>query len=401
MRWVVAVAGLTAAVSASPGQDAEPGPVAPPPLHPPTPSIFTGDPPGVIVGPPGRSWVTADWVGWVTAGNPLPVLVTTAPAGTPRAVAGTFGNPATSVLVGGSRAGGDFRSGFRVGGGYWLDERQTCGLDADFFYLSPARDAFAAGTGTGIVARPFENAATGLQDADLIAFPGVAAGTATVTATTDVLGAGANYVTNLTSGPGGRIDLAVGYRYLAVTDDLTATEDLTTLSGAGAGTRFVVADRFRVENQFHGPSVGVRVERRYGFGFADVRAELAAGVSQQRVTITGTTTTFAPGSPGVTGVGGLLAAPSNVGVYTRNSFAVMPEFAVRAGARVADCARVWVGYDFAYLSNVTRAGDAVNLRVSPTQLPPGGAGGAAVPGYVPNTTDFWLQGVRVGASVTW
>src|SRR5436305_2644271 len=50
---------------------------------------------------PGQFWATADYlIAWMRGDN-IPALVTTSPAGTDRAVAGTIGPSTTSVLFGG------------------------------------------------------------------------------------------------------------------------------------------------------------------------------------------------------------------------------------------------------------------------------------------------------------
>ena len=57
--------------------------------------------------------------------------------------------------------------------------------------------------------------------------------------------------------------------------------------------------------------------------------------------------------------------------------------------------RVFVGYDFLYLSDVVRAGDQVNLAVNPNPLR-GVTGGPAQPVFIVRPSDFWAQGVNFG-----
>src|SRR5204862_492234 len=67
--------------------------------------------------------------------------------------------------------------------------------------------------------------------------------------------------------------------------------------------------------------------------------------------------------------GGLLALPSNIGRYSRDRFAVLPEASINLGYQVTPWLRATAGYTFLYCSNVVRPGDQVNLAVNPTQLP--------------------------------
>ncbi len=354
-----------------------------------------------LCGPPGRVWLSAEWLYWTASGDPLPPLVTTAPPGTARAAAGPLGAPGTTVLAGGQRANDDFRNGFRVSGGVWLDPCQVIGVGANFFYLQPSHQGFAAASpGTAILTRPFTNALTGLPDAQLVSFPNVVAGAVGVDSTSKLIGGGGEFVRNLCCDPCGRLDLLLGYRYLNLRDELTVQENLVALPGASvpAGTRFGITDRFRTQNQFNGPVVGLNWERRFGYWFAGVRTTVAMGVSHEVVTINGSTAIAPPGGAASTFPGGLLTQPTNIGRYSSNRFAVVPDVGVRFGVQVTERARVFVGYDFLYWSSVVRAGDQIDLRVNPNQIaPPQPLNGPAVPAFTPRRTDYWVQGIGVGA----
>lgn len=363
-----------------------------------------------LCGPPGRVWVSAEWLYAATSGNSLPPLATTSPPGTPQSAAGVVGaaGPTTFLLFGGRRYDGEMRSGLRAQAVYWLDDCQTCGLYGDFLYLSRARSSFLAAaspTAGTILARPFVNALTGLSDAELVSFPGVLGGGVTADTYTDVIGGGGGMIKNLCCGPCGRLDLSLGYRYLGVTDDLTVTESLTAREGSPAppGTTFQIRDHFRARNDFHGGVIGLSGERRVDRLFVGGWASVALGVSHQVLTVDGSTVVTGPGGAVLaSGPGGLLTAPSNIGTYERNRFAVLPEAGIRAGYQVTPRLRTYVGYTFLYVSSVTRTGDMIDPRVNPNQFVPAAAPvtGPALPGFAPPTTGFWMQGVSVGAQLT-
>jgi hypothetical protein len=71
---------------------------------------------------------------------------------------------------------------------------------------------------------------------------------------------------------------------------------------------------------------------------------------------------------------------------------------LKLGCQVTEHTRAWVGYNFLYVSDVVRSGDAIDLRVNTNQIPPRNAPvtGPAVPAYTGNRTDFWAQGLSVG-----
>lgn len=356
-------------------------------------------------GPPGRVWVDAGWVFWAVQGQRLPPLVTAAPAGTPQATAGVLGQPGTTVLYGGGRVNDDWRSGLYVNAGVWLDECQRCGVEGNFFFLDRDTDRFSAGSpGAVIITRPFTNALTGAGDTELVSFPGVLSGGVSVRSRSDVIGGGPNFVKNLCCDPcAGRVDLLLGYQYFNLRDDVTIREDLTGLPGGPTpGTRFQIEDRFRTTNDFHGGTIGVAGERRFGSRwYVGARAAVALGANVMTYDVSGVTVITPPGGAPQSSAGGLLAQPTNIGHFSQTKFAVMPTVGLKLGARLAERVRAYVGYDFLYLSSVARAGDQIDLLVNPNQLPPrtGGLVGPAAPAFTPRTTDFWAQGVRVGVEV--
>jgi hypothetical protein len=385
-----------------------PKPAGPLPEYVPTPGDLTGCGPAPGFGcddgcgPPGRTWVGFEWLYWITSGQAIPAAVTTAPVGTPRAVAGSLGQPTTATLFGGNRVNNDFRNGFRVSAGTWLDGDHRFGVEGDFFFLGNSRQGFAAmSDGSQVVTRPFTNALTGAPDAELVSFPNVVAGRVSVDSKSSLLGAGVNGLFNLCCGPCGRLDLLVGYKYLNLVDQLTFREQLVALPGQAAvpaGTAFSLQDRFTTRNNFHGVPIGLSGEWRFGDFFVGGRAAVALGVNRQTTDIDGRTVITLPGGVPMGFAGGLYAQPSNIGHYERSAFAVLPEAGLRVGVQLTDFARAYVGYNFLYLSNVQRAGDQVDQALNPNLLPPRAAvvAGPLLPAYTPKTTDFWVHGISVG-----
>src|SRR5205823_4668327 len=122
---------------------------------------------------------------------------------------------------------------------------------------------------------------------------------------------------------GYRVDLIGGFRYLDLDERLTITEDITVLptSPILTGNRIGVLDEFRTKNRFYGGQLGVQGEVRRGRLFANARALVALGNTEQIVDIFGATTTLAPtGGVARTLPGGLLALPTNIGHHRRDEF---------------------------------------------------------------------------------
>ncbi|HSQ56337.1 MAG TPA: BBP7 family outer membrane beta-barrel protein, partial [Gemmata sp.] len=139
-----------------------------------------------------RFWGGAEYLLWWVQGQRIPALATTSAPGTPLTQAGVIGAPCTAVLFGNSRITDSAASGFRVYGGLWLDDCQRCGIGAEFFLLQNLSTSFSAQSpGSPILARPFVNALTGGQDSQVIAYPGLAAGSIAAHGESQLLGASA------------------------------------------------------------------------------------------------------------------------------------------------------------------------------------------------------------------
>ena len=170
----------------------------------------------------GSFWAEIDYLGWTVKGDRLPPMVTASPAGTPLAQAGVLGASGTTVLFGDSAVNGGWRSGGRLQAGYWFDPRHGRGIEVSFFDLQDASTRFATDSNAHpILARPFFNALTNLQEAALVGFPGIVAGTIAVNESSRLLGAGALYRQEIGMWSGQRVSALIGYRYLHSSDKLS------------------------------------------------------------------------------------------------------------------------------------------------------------------------------------
>jgi hypothetical protein len=339
-----------------------------------------------------RFWVGAEYLLWWTSGMSVPPLVTASPQGTTLGAAGVLGQPTTTVLVGG-RIDDDVRSGVRTRYGIWFDRNDRFGLEGSFVYLlvDDERVNVAPTNVNDIIARPFFNVTTGRQEANVANFPGLDSGSARVTAHGEMFMADGNLRAKLFCGCDWRVDVLAGYRYANLNERLVISEDLVNV-GVQAGTGFLIRDRFATENQFQGGQLGLAGEWQRGRLFVDWRGLVALGAGIKSVTISGTTTTTAPGGVPVTTNAGLLAQPSNSGTFHATDFSVLPEVGVNVGYQVSSALRLWVGYSFLYWTRVVRPGNQMDLRVDLTQTQP-------FPTFHMNRTDIWMQGISFGAGL--
>jgi hypothetical protein len=376
-----------------------------------------------------RLWCSAEFLLWWIKQGQVPPLAT---VGTLDSL-GALG-PGTATLF-----GGDLNYGERLGGrftiGYWLDACQTRGIEASYFYLGGPSDNFSFSStdlpDSLVLARPFFNVITGLEDSQLISFPDITSGNIRISSNSQLQGAEFNFVcnrccccndccqtdscqanscqTDCCYRSGRRVDLIAGFRYLGLNEDLHITENLTTLPTAPLpfvpGATITVADVFGTRSNFYGGQIGAREEWSRGRWFVNVLGKVALGDTHQEVRISGTTDFTDPGVPTVRQQGGLLALPTNIGSYSRDQFSVVPEIGINVGRQVTDHLRVFAGYTLLYWSGVVRPGDQIDLGVNLTQLPtptgPGTLVGEARPAFAFHNTDLWAQGLNFGLEYNW
>jgi hypothetical protein len=333
--------------------------------------------------------------------SPIPPLVTTSPVGTPRELAGVLGAPGTVVLFPGD--GNPERSGGRFTIGFWFDNDHTIGLESTTLFLAERSLTFAAGSpGSPILARPFFNVLTGLPASELVAFPGVLAGNVAVSSSNQLWGTELNLRGNVCRGCLWHLDWLGGVRFLSLDDNLSISEGLAVPAGIGplAGSNIVVQDRFGTHNLFVGGQTGLDLGFRWGRWSLDLLGKIALGNTHEELNINGFTQFAVPGLPVSTQPGGLYALPSNIGHYSRDRFAVVPEAGLNVGFQLTRCLRAVVGYSFLYSSSVIRPGNQIDRGINVSQLPsqvgPGTLVGPARPAPVIRGSDFWAQGLSVG-----
>ena len=145
---------------------------------------------------------------------------------------------------------------------------------------------------------------------------------------------------------------------------------------------------------------------RRGRWFTNLTTKIALGTVHQTAIIegnqtisfdTGTTSSFP---------GGLLAVPGNIGQYTQNKFAVVPQVGLNIGYHVTPNFRVFMGYNFMYLSSVLRPGNQIDTNIDVTRIPNFPVAGATTLPFVRPTvplkdTDFFTQGLSFGMQWKW
>ncbi len=368
---------------------------------------------------PQDGWASFEYLGWWQDGMNLPPLVTTSvDPNVPRAQAGVLTDPSTRILFGGGDVLDRGFDGGRLRFGVWMDRCHKLGVGAEYFQLGSETESFnGTSTGNPVLARPFFNTQTGLEDSGIVAFPGVASGTVNAEARSELVGAAFNFrhLRNCDEGCSkwlfcgcpehfcGRTEAILGYRFLQLEESVRIRENMVSTDTANPGTLDLL-DRFDTRNQFNGFDVGWIYRRTRCFWTFDTMLRLAVGNTRQTVTINGQTTVNDPNDPPVqTLPGGLLAQTSNIGTYRQDEFAVVPEFSMNVGYQLTDHLRMTLGYNFIYWSNVVRPGDQISPYLNPNLFPPPADPftGAQQPAFAFDTTDYWVQGINFGGEFRW
>ena len=351
-------------------------------------------------GPLGPAWDDMELLLWWPKAQPLPPLVSASRTGAPP----RLGRPDTVLLVGGRAIDTQDIAGGRFTLGWSLNEPQTVGFELVYFFLG-SRTQKTTITQIGnprlrSLGVPFINALTGSEDVFPTGAPGIAVGSVYATTTTRVQGAEANAVANLVDGKNGRINALFGYRFLQVHEGATIEQFRYTASSFGP-----IYDQFDGHNRFHGAQLGLHADLSRGVLFCELTGKVAMGRVFEVVKIAGATGIRTPVTGGVLDTalpGGVFALPSNMGRATHGAFAVVPEGTFKIGVKFNESGRLYVGYNFLYLSDAVRPGDQIDRTINPAQIPSLGQVSAMSflapdrPRLNISRSDFWVQGLIVG-----
>jgi Putative beta barrel porin-7 (BBP7) len=390
-----------------------------------------------------RVWARAEYLLWWTKSSPNPTpLATSVAPGTPGGgtpTPGAVGGAGTSVVIGGDDLDLGTRQGVQGTIGFWFDRCHTIGLEGSYFYLgttSVNQEAISlGGAAAPTLQTPFfdvTGASTGGTPgpsamlpalATIFAVPGGLSNNLithdTLNVTSRLQGADGYGLFNIGRSGLAQWDFMFGFRWLALGEDLDYSSTNETNNQAQSHVVFNTFDSFSTSNNFYGALLGVRFETSPDDGRGGWRGglyyradfKLGLGDTVERTNIDGFTQTNLGnpllGSP-VNYAGGAFTQLSNLGGHDSDHFAVLPEVNLTVGYAVNTWARVFIGYDFLYISDVLRPGDqidgGVNLfrsslvqQANPAIAAP--ATDPSRPTFSASQTSFWAQGLNLGMEV--
>lgn len=375
------------------------------PLPPDAMNGFEPNPQEPDLLPARQCYFGIDYIHWWVQKQPVPVLVTTGDI--IDKVPGAFAQPNTKFFLDDISNGGA-HDGVRLMAAYDFDRDGILGVDASWFWLNLATPTAEAGGDGGkssrVLTRPFFNTVTRLQDADPINFPGVMAGTLTAQTPLRLMGADANlrWLVNPSPVNGPRWTLMAGVRWVALDEKLLIDEGLTDVSGLGTtGNHYALSENFTTYNRFYGAQFGMAVDHRIGPVVVQLVGKVAFGQTQEYLRISGFTVVNEPsGVVTSNSKAALYVGPGNVGRYSDQEFAVLPEGQFKVAYEFNDYVRMNVGYDVFYLSRVIRPGKQINSDVNVQPVGSPVPVGPLDPTFVPfRASGFWAQGFNVGLEI--
>jgi hypothetical protein len=349
-------------------------------------------------------WFGAETLLWWGQKRQAPPLLTSSGQG----VLPVAGTPGVTTVVGGPDAELDsgLLPGYRVSGGMYFGPEKRVGVSGRVFgiYRNTDTTSLSSDGSTSSIGLPFFNTLIGQPDAYLVAFNNgvpVASGTASVTSKLDLLAAEPSLRLLVSDSCDHRIDLLGGYTYLRLRDSVgisSTSTDTFTGNLIPDGTVFQTNDLFAAENQFHGGHLGLQNTVSRERISLTTLSKVSFGNMHESGFITGSTAVgLPPATPTVT-PGGIYTQQSNIGSFSRDSFAFIPELGVKGGLAIRNNLQLTAGYTFLYVSKVALGGDQINPNIDLSQAQGGAA--AIQPAFNFREGSMWFQGIDLGMNWT-
>lgn len=317
------------------------------------------------------------------------------------------GAPATQTYLGGKDVSVGATGGLRLTASYALSSPAS--VEGNFFFIpyrSTTNSVSSSGRpGSVDLIVPYLDANTNRENGAEISFAPVYSGSAQEEYKVGLLGAELNGAWALSPSAPWTVDALGGFRYLRLRETYTFATSSPFLAPVPPGV-WNTTDEFRTTNNFYGLQAGLRARYDQGAFFGTGAVKVALGAMMQSVDISGglTTDEFSTSGAAQSFPGGYFALPSNIGSYSRSTFAVVPEVAFNVGYRINSAASIFLGYSFLYASNVVRPGNQIDRTVNTaqstayTETPNPVAQGPARPAFGFNDSSFWAQSVSLGLS---
>jgi hypothetical protein len=348
---------------------------------------------------------------WVSKVDIPAPLVTTSTAPDLITDFGALFQPHTVVLVGpGRRSYSDLNGGrvtFGVAPGF-LPPMEISGwsFHRDLLIFNSTSD------GSFLLARPVQLVnqplitAVGTQAAYIAGAPGVGQGGISIDSHLSLWGFDLVLFAPFCDNGVVALDGIVGYKHAELNENFTISNFLQSNVGQFFDGQVIppgfitnVVDNFASHNKFDGATLGLRTRLNWSRLTLITDGKLSLGSTHQTNSVIGFTTAGGLGGTSLL-PGGILAQPSNGGIFTRHEFTAIPELNVSLSYQLFSFLRVFAGYDLLYWSSVGRPSGLIQTGVDPRQVPTDQnfdpTFRATRPTTFVNSTDFFAHGFHIG-----
>jgi len=355
----------------------------------------------------GRVYGSADYLLlWARKGVNPPLVQSISPENAVNALNnGTeFPTDATTDVFGGDGTDPGPFSGVRGTLGLWLDSCYECGVELGYIQLFRDSDRFSiTSNGIPVIGRNFFDVAAQRNAFLFYSNPnGSQRGFINIDAPTQAQGGEFNVRYHTLSILADRTEVLAGFRYFNLREALGISSGADFVNPAGQVTsHYDSFELFRTRNDFYGGQIGIDQHFYRGCWTVDFSSKIAFGNVHQNVLIDGGTTLTQPGVPvqNFPAQSLLFVQPTNIGIYNRDRFSVMPEFSVKIGYQVTQKMRATLGYEFIMITDAVRPGTAIDRGVNPNNtqfIVARQPSDALNPRFSFNDSDWWAQGLTAG-----
>lgn len=388
-------------------------------------------------------WLESDYLLWTTKKFPLPVPLVSS-ASLKADLPGALGQPGTKILMGDKEANLNWRNGFRVILGGWIDSCHRWGMEGGFFMLpnkSHHQSIRTSGKPESLnVAVPIYDVMglwglKGEPGESIYILPGPLSGPGfkgrfSLKISSQLMGSELNALFNRINKCRLGMDFTVGFRWLQLKESLKFAGKTAALPNAPVEGFYNFKDVFKTNHNFYGLQVGLKANYHLKRWFFKGFAKISLGCMNQRVKIDGKSRTsngnlfYMTKNTGHEVLrGGIFAEPSNRGSHDSNEFAIVLETGINLSYQFSNCLEIGVGYNFLWMNQLLRPGEQIDRKINPTRtalakasrksvgvgpdkpVPFGEPAAAPFPSgpkrpkFKPHYTDFWVQGLAVNLNL--
>ncbi|MCI0683306.1 MAG: BBP7 family outer membrane beta-barrel protein [Gemmataceae bacterium] len=307
------------------------------------------------------------------------------------------------------------RQGARFTIGRWLpNPHGLWGLEGTIMFtgLRRARNTYQS-NGVQLLEHPFIDAGTGAPDSLPVAIDPPALdpreGLTEIEAASRMFGFEVNFRRELCRTSCGHLDLLFGYRQFHL-DEAIAVRDRVIYDTAPiplSDATVIGVDEFGTHNRIFAGQIGLDGEVNWRRLYVGAWGKFAVGGNDEVINVSGWTVVQPtpgrlpppPQTNGKSFAGSVYTQASNIGSFSDSQLTVLPEVGVNVGYKITDNWRLGAGYNFLYINNVVRPGDAIDTTISRTQIPqlqplaPAPGPRPAPPSFIESA--YWAHGLTV------